>query len=72
MAKHSSNCSNCRYSQVLPREDNALQIVCAKSPPIHVSVLVPTPTGPKWHGYTGWPVVEREYWCGEWTSELNS
>ena len=63
-------CETCRHSDT----EGETALTCRRAPPSLTFVLVPMQTvmqqGMGINGFSGWPEVKPEQWCGEWASRL--
>ena len=57
------NCENCKYAQE-NRETGPHEYECRRYPPAFVTIYDSGPT----HTKTAWPQVNKNDWCGEFTS----
>lgn len=59
-----NTCATCVYKD---RDGKILR--CRRNPPVVHPIFVGTPQGPQLAGeFTGWPVVQPENWCGEFSA----
>jgi len=63
-------CETCRHSD----EEGDTPMTCRRNPPALSFLLVPVQNvldrGMGINGFSGWPEVKPDQWCGEWGSRL--
>jgi hypothetical protein len=64
--KSVTTCEFCRYSIVVP--DGTDRRICRRNPPI--PVFSPTAASTDTYTPARWPIVEHNWWCGEFKTEV--